>query len=684
MPVNDLLIELGTEELPPKSLNRLRLALEENFRTELARLQFDFDSVDSFATPRRLAVRVMSLSSQQPDQLVERKGPAIAAAYDADGNPTRALSGFMRSCGIDDATLLETLKTEKGEWVQFKAQAPGAELVDLLPEVLDNALAMLPIDRRMRWGKLRNEFVRPVHWLVCLYGTEVVPIQVLGLNAGNTSRGHRFMSNGEFVIASANDYIEACRSNHVIADFNERQQMIATQIDALAKIEKGQLEPDPALLEEVTALVEWPVALAGRFEERFLSVPQEVLISAMKEHQRYFHLVDADTGQLMPVFITVSNIESSNPDVVISGNERVIRPRLSDAAFFFEQDARTPLSQRVENLGNVVFQTELGTYREKATRISRLAGFIAGELGADVAGASRAGLLCKADLVSDMVGEFPDLQGIMGGHYARRDAESNDVAEGIEQHYRPVQAGGELPSGALASCVALADKLDTIMGLFGINQPPTGSRDPFALRRQSLGVIRICIENRLDLDLQRCLEAAASGYERGFSTEAARQYIIERLTGYYADQDISADVVDAATAAGSGVCNLLKIDEVVRAIRSFRRDAVAESIIAANKRVANLLKKVDLDVLPAGFDPQLATEAAESALAESLGQVQFDENASMESRLSALAELQSPVDRFFDEVLVMADDIPVRNNRLALLRDLRQRFLEVADFSLLQ
>ncbi|MDA0977283.1 MAG: glycine--tRNA ligase subunit beta [Proteobacteria bacterium] len=684
MPVNDLLIELGTEELPPKSLNRLRLALEENFRTELARLQFDFDSVDSFATPRRLAVRVMSLSSQQPDQLVERKGPAIAAAYDADGNPTRALSGFMRSCGIDDATLLETLKTEKGEWVQFKAQAPGAELVDLLPEVLDNVLAMLPIDRRMRWGKLRNEFVRPVHWLVCLYGTEVVPIQVLGLNAGNTSRGHRFMSNGEFVITSANDYVEACRTNHVIADFNERQQLIATQIDALAKIEKGQLEPDPALLEEVTALVEWPVALAGRFEERFLSVPQEVLISAMKEHQRYFHLVDADTGQLMPVFITVSNIESSNPDVVISGNERVIRPRLSDAAFFFEQDARTPLSQRVENLANVVFQTELGTYREKATRISRLAGFIAGELGADVPGASRAGLLCKADLVSDMVGEFPDLQGIMGGHYARRDAESNDVAEGIEQHYRPIQAGGELPSGALASCVALADKLDTIMGLFGINQPPTGSRDPFALRRQSLGVIRICVENRLDLDLQRCLEEAASGYERGFSTEAARQYIIERLTGYYADQDISADVVDAATAAGSGVCNLLKIDEVVRAIRSFRRDAVAESIIAANKRVANLLKKVDLDVLPAGFDPQLATEAAESALAVSLGQVHFDENTSMESRLSALAELQSPVDRFFDEVLVMADDIPVRNNRLALLRDLRQRFLEVADFSLLQ
>lgn len=683
MPAENLLFEIGTEELPPKSLNRLRQALAANCEQGFRDAGLTFNAINSYATPRRLAIHVENLLDRQPDQEVERRGPAVKAAFDEAGEPTKALQGFMRSCEVTDADSLERLKTDKGEWLVYRATKPGSAMSELLAAILEKALADLPIDRRMRWGKKRAEFVRPVQWTLCLYGQTVLPISVLGFDADRLTRGHRFMSTGNASISDADSYVESLRNEFVVADFSERRATILEQIQKLAADYGADLELDNALLDEVTALVEWPVALLGEFESRFLQVPQEVLISAMKEHQRYFHLVDSQTGDLKPAFITVSNVASNDPALVVAGNERVIRPRLSDAAFFFEQDTKTPLADRVEKLGNVVFQTDLGTYHQKAQRISTLAGKIAGQLGADADAAARAGLLCKADLVSDMVGEFPDLQGIMGAYYASHDGESNDVAKGVQQHYRPVQAGSELPEGAVASSVALADKLDTIVGLFGINQPPTGSRDPFALRRQSLGVIRICIENELDLDLAWALNQAAECYGQGYLTDAALSYVIERLTGYYQDQGISGDTVNAVSSALTEGTILTRMDNVIRAVHQFKSDAVADQVIAANKRIANILKKAAPEDLEGEFDLGLATEAAEVALANQLADFTLtDDNA--EAQLKQLASLQAPVDQFFDDVMVMSDDGTVRKNRLVLLQALRALFLKVADFSLLQ
>lgn len=683
MPNKTLLLEIGTEELPPKSLNRLRLTFAEQVQAGLKQAQLPFNGIESFATPRRLALRITGLGTQQPDQDIERRGPAKKAAFDAEDQPTKALRGFMKSCGVSDPEHLAIMETDKGEYLVYRATRPGEATSDLLPGIVQEALSALPIDRRMRWGKTRDEFVRPIQWVVCLHGKEVMPIAILGMQAGKTSRGHRFMSKGDFEISDADAYVEDCRAQHVLVDYDGRRELIRGQLYELAASEGANLELDENLLDEVTALVEWPVALAGGFEESFLEVPPEVLISAMKEHQRYFHLVDGN-GKLLPKFITIANLETPDPQVVISGNERVIRPRLSDAAFFYQQDTRTSLDEKCERLGNVVFQTDLGTYLEKAKRVSALAGFIADNLGENKSEAERAGLLCKADLVSDMVGEFPDLQGIMGGYYARHGRESDDVVKGIEQHYRPTQSGGLLPDTGIASCVSLADKIDSLVGLFGINQPPTGSRDPFALRRQSLGVIRICVENHLDLSLTNSLEQAAALYSDKYSIDEVSQYIIERLTSYYGEQGISADVVDAATSGLSKGINLMMIDDVVKTLQAFRNGSTAESIVAANKRVANLLKKADLASLPAQFDPGLATDEAEKALATAVYAIDLSDAKGAGARLEKLAVLHAPVDRFFEEVLVMAEDNKLRLNRLVLLRDLRQLFLEVADFSLLQ
>ncbi|MBL6690157.1 MAG: glycine--tRNA ligase subunit beta [Pseudomonadales bacterium] len=683
VPNKTLLLEIGTEELPPKSLNRLRLTFAEQVEAGLKQAQLPFNGIESFATPRRLALRINGLGTQQPDQDIERRGPAKKAAFDAEDQPTKALRGFMKSCGVSDPEHLAIMETDKGEYLVYRATMPGEATSDLLPGIVQEALSALPIDRRMRWGKTRDEFVRPIKWVVCLHGKEVMPIAILGMQAGKTSRGHRFMSKGDFEISDADAYVEDCRAQHVLVDYDGRRELIRGQLYELAASEGANLELDENLLDEVTALVEWPVALAGGFEESFLEVPPEVLISAMKEHQRYFHLVDGN-GKLLPKFITIANLETPDPQVVISGNERVIRPRLSDAAFFYQQDTRTSLDEKCERLGNVVFQTDLGTYLEKAKRVSALAGFIADNLGENKSEAERAGLLCKADLVSDMVGEFPDLQGIMGGYYARHGRESDDVVKGIEQHYRPTQSGGLLPDTGIASCVSLADKIDSLVGLFGINQPPTGSRDPFALRRQSLGVIRICVENHLDLSLTDSLEQAAALYSDKYSIDEVSQYIIERLTSYYGEQGISADVVDAATSGLSKGINLMMIDDVVKTLQAFRNGPTAESIVAANKRVANLLKKADLASLPAQFDPGLATDEAEKALATAVYAIDLSDAKGAGARLEKLAVLHAPVDRFFEEVLVMAEDNKLRLNRLVLLRDLRQLFLEVADFSLLQ
>lgn len=683
MASNHLLIEIGTEELPPKSLKRLMLAFSTGVEEGLSEAQLSHGEVAAYATPRRLALMINDLADKQPDQAIERRGPAVKAAFDESGAPTKALQGFMRSCGIEDPAVLETHSTEKGEWLMFRSSAPGKGLAELLESIINAALAALPIEKRMRWGSNRTEFVRPVQWVVCLYGDAVVPVTVLDKAAGRESSGHRFMGEKTFTINTANDYVEDCRAQKVLVSFDERRSLINDAIQAIAAKEMATLELDTALLDEVTSLVEWPVALQGKFDEDFLAVPAEVLISAMKEHQRYFHLTDPETGKLRPTFITISNIISENPEVVIAGNERVVTPRLSDAAFFYSQDTKTPLINNVERLAAVVFQTELGTYGAKTERIAALAGYIAKQTGADPESASRAGTLCKADLVSDMVGEFPDLQGVMGGYYARHDAESNDVVKGIEQHYRPTQAGGALPETSLASSVALADKLDTMVGLFGINQPPTGSRDPFALRRQALGVIRICIENDLPLDLDDCLAEAARIYERDFSTSAVKAYVLDRLVGYYSDQRISKDIVDAATAVANTGTRLADIDRVIRAIHAFRQTPAAEQVIAANKRVANLLRKVDAGTLP-DFKSKLATEPAEQALFNAISNLDVNTAQTASEKLETLAALQEPVDRFFDDVLVMDDDPAVQNNRLSLLSLLRSKFMLVADFSLLQ
>ena len=682
MPSNTLLIELGTEELPPKSLGRLQHSLITGFTEGLKQAGLTHQGIKGYATPRRLALRITELIDQQPDQNIEKRGPAYKAAFDDAGEPTKALLGFMRGCSIEDPSLLGKVETEKGDYVVYSATKKGESLAELLPEMLERVLSKLPIDRRMRWGKSRAEFVRPVSWLVCLYGSEVLPLSLLGQTAGRQSRGHRFMGS-PFNLESANDYVEACRNQFVIADFEERKALIKSQIEAIAIQESSILEMDEALLDEVTALVEWPVALSGGFDESFLQVPPEVLISAMKKHQRYFHLVD-EKGSLEPRFITISNIESTDSGTVISGNERVIRPRLADAAFFYKQDTKTSLDDKATRLGQVVFQTELGTYLEKLERISGLAGYLAGELGADQEAAKRSGYLCKADLVSDMVGEFPDLQGIMGAYYARHDGESDDVVRAIEEHYRPTQSGSQLPSSIIGSCVSVADKLDTMVGLFGINQPPTGSRDPFALRRQSLGIIRICIENQLDISLSAAVRFAANQYNRGFETEGVNQYIVERLNHYYGEQGIPVDVVEAATQGRVSEVNLLQLDDVVKTLQAFKGRDTAESIVAANKRVANLLKKSDSVESNLVFDTSLANEPAELELYQAISDVDLSDLDSAGAKLEKLAVLQAPVDKFFDDVLVMADDIAVKNNRLVLLRQMRQLFLEVADFSLLQ
>ena len=683
MRTSTLLFEIGTEELPPRSLNGLRKALQQNILAGLNQAELSHGEVKSFATPRRLAILVHELADRQPDQDIEKRGPAVKYAFDDDGVPTKALAGFMRGCEVNNLSQLDTVKTSKGDYLVYRSTISGLDLPSLLETLLESALTALPVERRMRWGKSRLEFVRPVKWLVCLYGSSIVPIELLGKKATNKSAGHRFMADGQFEIHRANDYVELCRDNFVIADFSERKNLIRQQVVELASKEQAQLKIDEALLNEVTSLVEWPRALAGGFDKSFLEVPPEVLISAMKKHQRYFHLID-NNGNLAARFITISNIESLDNSQVIAGNERVIRPRLADAAFFFERDCKSSMESKVGQLESVVFQADLGNYREKCQRVSKLASYIAQQVGLETANTIRAGMLCKGDLVSEMVGEFPDLQGIMGSYYARHDGEAEEVCIAIGEHYRPTQSGGVLPTSAVASCVALADKIDSLVGIFGIKQPPTGSRDPFALRRQALGVVRICIENKVDFCLDDCLAEAAGLHDKNFDPASVSDYIVERLTSYYREYNIPSDVVEAATNNASRAINLVEIDDVIRTLQSFRKGAAAASIIAANKRVVNFLKKALPNELTNTFNAAMATEKAEITLSNALNALDLGKSIGAGEKLEKLAFLQGPVDDFFDEVMVMAEDESIRRNRLGLVGELRRQFLEVADFSLLQ
>ena len=679
-----LLIEIGTEELPPKNLKAMMNSFTSAFSDALTESQFEFEKIEGYATPRRLALKVTSLSSEQPTQHLERRGPAVKAALDAEGKPTKAATGFMASCGVSDISELEQIETEKGAWLVFRQEQAGLTLEKMLQDLIEKALADLPIERRMRWGASRVEFVRPVHWVVALYGTEVIPCQLFNITADRVSRGHRFMSEGPISIRSADDYERTLAEASVIADFSSRKDKIAEQLAAIAESEQSTVEIDDALLDEVTALVEWPVALMGKFDPAFLEVPEEALISAMKEHQRYFHMTDGE-GKMLPRFITISNIESKNPAAVVSGNERVILPRLTDARFFFEQDKKHSLESKLERLGQVVFQSELGTYKEKTERVSALAEFVASQIGADPIAAARAAKLCKSDLVSDMVNEFPDLQGIMGSYYARHEGEPAIVADAIREHYQPTSSGSALPVSLESKAVAIADKLDTLVGMFGIGQPPSGSRDPFALRRQSIGIVRMCVEGQLEFSVKDAIQKSIEIYAKEFDPAPIYDYLAERLKSWYQEQGVRFDSVDAVVKTGHWQANLSQTNNTIKALEDFRASEYAEALVAANKRVANILKKSGSN-LSTEVDTALFQEPAEGVLLNAIedAEVTITQLTDDSAKLRKLGDMRECIDSYFDNVMVMADDDKLKANRIATLTRMRYLFLQVADISLLQ
>ena len=682
----DLLIEIGTEELPPKALQTLSKAFTAGVVDGLKKASLEASEVVSYAAPRRLAILLKDVPTKQADQSVERKGPAKVAAFDSDGNPTKAVEGFARSCGVAPQELDE-IETPKGTWLIFKQEVAGKNTSDLLPEIVSQSLAKLPIPKRMRWGASDIEFVRPVHWIVMMQGDEVIEGEILGVASGNTTKGHRFHHPDTITIEQASTYAEQLReTGHVIADFNARRDEVRKQAEAAAKELGGVAQLDSALLDEVTALIELPIAVSGSFGEEFLDIPQECLISSMQDHQKYFPVVDND-GKLLPYFITTSNIKSKNPDAVRQGNERVIRPRFADAKFFWDQDCKVTLESRRDASKKIVFQQKLGTLYEKTERVAKLAGFIANELGADKQNAIRAAELSKCDLSSEMVNEFAELQGIMGRYYAEKDGETSDVANAMHEQYQPGFAGDVIPAGMTGKILSLADKLDTLMGIFAIGMKPTGSKDPFSLRRAALGVLRIIIEGELSLDLKVLLQNAATGLkDKVDAIEAVDEtfkYIMERLSAYYKDQGIDAETV--ASVASLRPTHPLDFDHRVKAVAEFKALPEAESLAAANKRISNILKKADGEIAESVDEP-LLQELAEKALYQSV-KIQQEKveplfaNGDYSSALKSLASLRDDVDSFFDGVMVMADDEKLKNNRLALLNQLRNLFLNIADLS---
>ncbi len=681
MAQHDFLVELGTEELPPKALKALSDAFTKGIIDGLAEAGVNFDNVKSYASPRRLAVLINGLADKQADREIEKRGPSTKA-------PGKAVEGFARSCGVT-ADQLEKIDTSKGEYFNFKATEEGKATTSLLPSLVESSLNKLPIPKRMRWGASRVEFVRPVHWLVMLFGDEVIDCEILGLTSGRKTRGHRFHYNQEIELITPSSYATSLENpGMVIADYDIRKAMINKQVQAEGAKLNAVAQIDPDLLDEVTALNEWPVALTGRFEERFLEVPAQALISSMKEHQKYFHHFDAN-GNLLPNFTTICNIVSNDPQQVIEGNEKVIRPRLSDAAFFFETDKKTTLEARVEKLKSIVFQKDLGTVYDKASRISALSGKIANALGKDQAKAERAGLLAKTDLLTDMVYEFTDLQGLMGYHYALNDGEDQEVALAQNEQYMPRFAGDELPQTAPGIAVAIADRLDTLTGLFGINQPPTGSKDPFALRRAALGVLRIIVERELDLDLRDLLKIAADNHNslpaRDDLEDKVLDFMLDRFRAWYEDADINAEVFLSVLALKPS--RPLDFDRRVKAVNHFRTLDEASALAAANKRVSNILNKQGVEGT-AEINSALLAEETEKTLAAAIESQKailaplFAEGKYQEA-LESLSSLRQPVDAFFDNVMVMADDDSVKNNRLAILSQLRALFLGVADISVL-
>jgi glycyl-tRNA synthetase beta chain len=688
----DLLIEIGTEELPPKALKRLSQAFGAGIKAGLEKEALSHGEISLYAAPRRLAVLVCDLVTGQQDKEVQRRGPAVTAAFGDDGCPTPAATGFARSCGVE-VDALDKLETDKGAWLVFNSVQAGKQTADLIPQLVTNALDQLPIPKRMRWGALKAEFVRPVHWIVLLFGDEVIDTEILTVKAGRETRGHRFHHPDTIYIGEPRAYAPVLESEgHVIADFNDRREAVRAQVLEVAAKLGGAAVIDEELLDEVASMVEWPIAVSGDFEERFLEVPPEVLITTMKTNQKYFHVVDKQ-DKLLPHFITVSNIDSKDVQQVREGNERVVRPRLEDADFFWNQDRKHKLESMNERLKSVVFQNKLGSVFDKVQRVEQLAEAVAEQLGSDKALARRAALLCKCDLMTEMVGEFPSLQGIMGRYYAQHDKEPIDVATALDEQYMPRFAGDHLPLTPIGQAVAIADKLDTITGIFAIGQIPTGDKDPFALRRAALGIMRIIIERELPLDLLQLIHTAVeqfSGVIKDLNKEALAEQVydftMERLRAYYSDAGIAADVFEAVLAQRP--TQPYDFHRRIEAVNQFRTLPEAESLAAANKRIANIIRQADI-TLSEYVQDNLLSEKSERVLATQIDAMAQEiaplfEAKDYQQALTRLAGLREAVDKFFDDVMVMVDDEELRNNRLALLGRLRNLFLRVADVSHLQ
>ncbi|ART82424.1 glycine--tRNA ligase subunit beta [Oceanisphaera profunda] len=694
MSEQNFLVELGTEELPPKALRSLGTAFADNLKQELTSADLPFSQVHWYAAPRRLAVYVTGLSLAQADKQVEKRGPAVQAAFDADGNPTKAAQGWARGNGIE-VSQASRLKTDKGEWLMHIADIKGQAAAELLPAMVEKALSHLPIPKAMRWGDKSIQFIRPVHTLTLLLGEQLLPASILGLESARTIRGHRFMGEPEFALDHADNYLQTLENTgKVLADFERRKAIIKDGVTKAAAAAGGVADLDADLLEEVTSLVEWPVVLTAHFENNFLEVPAEALVYTMKGDQKYFPVYDG-AGNLMSTFIFVTNIESKDPSQIISGNEKVVRPRLADAQFFFDNDRKATLASRLEQLDKVLFQQQLGSVREKSERISALSGFIAAAIGADQAKAERAGLLSKCDLVTDMVFEFTDTQGVMGMHYARHDGEDEAVALALKEQYQPRFSGDELPSQDISAAVALADKLDTLVGIFGIGQTPKGDKDPFALRRAALGALRIIVEKGYNLDLPILIEQARALYGDKLSNANAADEILDFMLGrfraWYQDLGYGVDVIQAVLARRP--TRPADFDARMKAVSEFRKLDAALALAAANKRVGNILAKFEGEKsegeIPAQVNPALLQDDAEKALAAQLSELSarltpLFANADYNNALNELATLRESVDNFFDQVMVMADDEALRLNRLSLLNQLRNLFLQIADISLLQ
>lgn len=688
MTTQNFLVEIGTEELPPKALKTLATSFADNVEAELNQAGLSFDKIEWFAAPRRLAVKVLNLATQQPSKEIEKRGPAVSAAFDAEGNPTKAAEGWARGCGIT-VEQAERIATDKGEWLVHRAKIEGQPTKNLLNDIVASALAKLPIPKPMRWADKTVQFIRPVHTVTMLLGDELIEGEILGVASARTIRGHRFLGEKEFEIQHADQYPQLLREKgSVVADFNERKAEILAKSQAKATALGGVADIEESLLEEVTSLVEYPNVLAAKFEERFLAVPAEALVYTMKGDQKYFPIYDKD-GKLLPHFIFVSNINPEDPTAIIEGNEKVVRPRLTDAEFFFKTDLKQKLVDRLPRLETVLFQQQLGTLKDKTDRIEQLAGEIAKQIGADEAKAKRAGLLSKCDLMTNMVFEFTDTQGVMGMHYARHDGEDEEVAVALNEQYMPRFAGDELPKSLVASAVALADKFDTLTGIFGIGQAPKGSADPFALRRAALGALRIIVEKNLPLDLEDLVKKSAALFGDKLTNQNVVTDVVDFMLGrfraWYQDEGIAVDVIQAVLARRP--TRPADFDARVRAVSHFRTLDSAEALAAANKRVSNILAKADVAI--GEINLTACVEPAEKALAEAVLALRTEvqpliAQGDYTAVLDKLANLRAPVDSFFDNVMVNAEDPALRQNRLAILNTLQGLFLQVADISVLQ